>query len=421
MLTLRYDIEFVVSSHDPELRSMSFDTDIAEALLIARRLREGEEPSGRGVFVNLWRAPYRDTDALALVNAINAAAAAPLHRSDGPPIGGIPLFVGGEQWGELLNGPVDDGPWTTARWRQGQTGQFSAALERGELWAADGSRVIAQLPIAPMQVVCRIGPQDRRIRGSIGAFDAYHGWDAQAQFPALWAQSQKVHQGLVAEPNARLYPQAGRDHGPIWSQAGTLQMTRDVRYNSQRVMTTRTSVRSLGIRAWFTLTVRDEDRSIRSKRESALALWCNTPLGCCSTPITPTVHSMVAAPETKACWKRCRRSTCASFSPGNSTKLKPSGATFRAGPSSPSTNAPSTPPASTSTNVSSQTCSASTIKRYPPSPACAPSSPVTRPFTGRSRRKRRSHSHLAAARPPTRTSSTPPAVVHFPGLERLRR
>ena len=115
-----------------------------------RRLGEGESPSGRGLFVNLWRATYRDTDALALVSAINAAASAPVHRSDGPPVGGSPLIVGGEQWGELLDGPVDAAPWTAARWRQGQTGQSAAALERGELWADDGSRVIAQLPIAQM-------------------------------------------------------------------------------------------------------------------------------------------------------------------------------------------------------------------------------------------------------------------------------
>ncbi len=265
MLASRYAIEFVVSSHDPKLRSMSYDTGIAEALLVARRLRADESPSGRGLFVNLWRAPYRETEALALVNAVNAAASAPLHRSDGPPVGGSPLFVGGQQWGELLDGPVDAGPWTAARWQRGQTGQFAAALERGELWADDGTHIVARVPIAPMAQVCNVGPQDRRIRGSLGAFDAYHGWDGLAQFPALWAHSQKVHQGLVVDPNARLVPQADRNHGPIWSQAGTLHMTRDVRYNSQRIMTTRTDIRALGVRAWFTLHVREDDPMARSR------------------------------------------------------------------------------------------------------------------------------------------------------------
>ena len=279
MLSNRYAVDLVISSHDPDLRSMSFDTHIAEVLLLARRLAPNERPPRRGVFVNLWRAPRRETDALALANAINAAVVFPMHRSDGPPIGGSGLFVGGEQWGELLNGPVDDGPWTASRWSRGQTGQFASALERGELWDADGSRVVAQIPIAPMADVCHVGPQDRQIRGSLGRFDAHHGWDEQAQFPALWSQSQKVHQGLVAEPNARLSPQPGRDHRPIWSQASMLQMTRDVRYNSQRVMTVRTNTRTLGVRAWFALTSRDDDPSVCALQEMALALWCNSTLG----------------------------------------------------------------------------------------------------------------------------------------------
>ena len=279
MLASRYAIEFVISSHDPQLRSMSYDTDIAETLLIARRLHKDENPSGRGLFVNLWRAAYRDTDALALVTAINAAASAPVHRSDGPPVGGSPLIVGGEQWGELLDGPVHTGPWTAARWKQGQTCQFAAALQRGELWEADGSRVVAQLPIAPIGDVCDVGPEHKQIRGVSGAFEAYHGWDDQTPFPALWAQKASIHTSLAAEPNARLFPKTNLNHRPIWSQASTLQMTCDVRYNSQRVMSARTTLRTLGVRAWFSLRIQDDNPAIRSRRELPLAIWLNSTLG----------------------------------------------------------------------------------------------------------------------------------------------
>ena len=242
MLSFRYEIEFVVSSHDPNLRSMSFDTGIAEALLVARRLREGEQPSGRGRFVNLWRAPYQETDALALVRAVNAAASSPVLRSDGPPVGGSPLIVGGEQWGEIVDGPVGEAPWTTARWRRVLTGQFAEALVRGELWTEDGTQVAGHIPVAVLGDVCNVGPQDRRIRGSLGVFDAYHGWNDLAQFPAIWSLDSSVHQGMYSEPNAWLVPKPGIDHQAIWSQAGTLQITRDVRYNAQRVMVTRTSI-----------------------------------------------------------------------------------------------------------------------------------------------------------------------------------
>ena len=279
MLASRYEIEFVVSSHDPALLSMSYDTAIAEALLVARRIREGENPSGRGRFVNLWRAPYQETDALALVRAVNTTAATPVLRSDGPPVGGSPLVIGGEQWGEIIDGPVGEEPWSAARWRQSLTTQFAAALERGELWNDDGRQVAGNVPVAAMGDVCTVGPQDRRIRGSIGVFDAYHGWNGHAQFPAIWSLDSSVHMSMSSEPNAWLSPKPGRDHQSVWSQSGTLQITRDVRYNAQPVMVLRTAIRTLGVRAWHTLSAHRDDPLVSSRRETALALWCNSTLG----------------------------------------------------------------------------------------------------------------------------------------------
>ena len=279
MLSDRYEIEFVVSSHDLVLRSMSYDTKIAEALLVARRLREDEQPTGRGRFVNLWRAPYQETDALALVRAVNAVASAPLLRSDGPPVGGSPLMVGGEQWGECVDSPVGEGPWKGARWRHALTGQFASALERGELWTQDGSRAAGRVSIAALGEVCSVGPQHRRIRGSLGVFEGYHGWNEQSQFPALWSLDSSIHQGMLAEPNAWLVPKRDIDHTPVWSQSGTLQVAPSVRYTSQPIMAVRTPVRALGVNTWFTLQVHEDEPIVRSQMETALALWCNSTLG----------------------------------------------------------------------------------------------------------------------------------------------
>ena len=279
MLASRYEVEFVVSSHDPNLLFMSYDTAIAEALLVGRRLSDGEGPTGRGRFVNLWRAPYSETDALALVRALNAAASIPLHRSDGPPVGGSPLMVGGEQWGEVVDGPIGEAPWSAARWRQALTSQFAAALERGELWNEDGSQVAGYVPVAAMGHVCNVGPQDRRIRGSLGMFDAYHGWNGDAQFPAIWSLDSSAHQSMSTEPNAWLSPKPGRNHQSVWSQSGTLQITRDVRYNAQPVMAVRTGIRTLGVRAWHTLSTHGDDPLVSARQETALALWCNSTFG----------------------------------------------------------------------------------------------------------------------------------------------
>ena len=206
MLASRYEVEYVISSHDPDMRSMSYDTGIAETLIVGRRLQEGEEPSGRGTFVNLWRAARRETDALALVSAVNVSASLPVLTSDGPPIGGSPLMVGGEQWGELVEGPVGESSWKAARWKHARIGQFAAAVERGELWTEDGTGLAGHISIATMAEVCNVGPQHRRIRGSLGVFDGYHGFNEQTQFHAIWRHRSAVHQSLVSESNAWLVP-----------------------------------------------------------------------------------------------------------------------------------------------------------------------------------------------------------------------
>ena len=64
-----------------------------ESPLCWRMVMEKQTPisrqtaTGRGVFVNLWRTARQETDALALVKAVDAAALTPLLRSDGPPVG----------------------------------------------------------------------------------------------------------------------------------------------------------------------------------------------------------------------------------------------------------------------------------------------------------------------------------------------
>jgi len=279
MLSSRYQVEFVVSSHDPDLRSMSYDTHIAEVLLVARLLKEAEPPPKRGVFVNLWRAPRVVTDALAILNSLDASVQGALHRSDGPPVGGVPLIIGGEQWGELLDAPVDEGPWTGGRWKRALVSQHASAMRRGELWSSDGTHVLAHIKIVPLGEMLSVGPQDRQIRGNLGVFDSYHGWDRTAQFPAIWRHQESIHKFLKAEPNAHLIPQANHDYLPIWTQAGTLHFTRDIRYDSQRVACVRTQEKTVGIRAWFTMTLSSADEVEKRRREIACALWANSTLG----------------------------------------------------------------------------------------------------------------------------------------------
>jgi len=127
--------------------------------------------------------------------------------------------------------------------------------------------------------VASVGPQHRQIRGVLGVFDAYHGWNKSDQFPAIWRHKESIHRGFRADPNARLVPQPRHSYASVWAQSGTLHFTQDIRYDSQRVAAVRTWERTLGVRAWYTITIPAADEVERSRREIACALWANTTLG----------------------------------------------------------------------------------------------------------------------------------------------
>ena len=91
----------VISSHDPLRWNFSDSTDLSEALLVATRRPEGEDPGGhRTTFVNLWQNPDGVLDAHRVAQAITAATPANFEGS-----GTALLEVDGRHVGEVLSVP----------------------------------------------------------------------------------------------------------------------------------------------------------------------------------------------------------------------------------------------------------------------------------------------------------------------------
>ncbi len=277
MLSNRYEVEYVVSTHTPHSDPMSYDTNIEEVLLVARK-SSNEDVSGRGRFVNLWRQPTTENEAIALVGVIRRAPSQ-VHRVDGPPVGGTPLLLGNDQWGEIIDAPLASSPWAGGRWKNAVSGQYAYSLTRGELWSADGTSKIADLPIDTLEKIVEMSAYDLQIKGTSGAFEIYEGHDDAAQFPAIWHHSARRHRGVVNTPNARLSPKAGADYTRFWEQAGRLHLTRDIRYTSQRIHSAITYADVLGVRSWYTLRIKHEDADTCTRGGILLALWLNSTFG----------------------------------------------------------------------------------------------------------------------------------------------
>ena len=85
-------------------------------------------------------------------------------------------------------------------------------------------------PLQSLGEVCNVGPQDRQYpEALLGVFDAYHGWNEESQFPAIWRhKDSSIHQSMSYQSQMLgWFPKPGLNYiRQIWSQSGTLQITR---------------------------------------------------------------------------------------------------------------------------------------------------------------------------------------------------
>ena len=281
LISDQYQVEFVISVHDPDDSSLSYDTSVAEVLIIARKLSASTRASSSGRFVNLWNKPVRDTEALALTRAIARYSDSSVQRIDGPPLGATDIMLGNDKWGEIVDGPLGRGSWSGGQWKQSECGQLANSLAMGRLWNRQGRLLGMKLPIEPLEKIAGISPSHLQIKGGYGAnsgaFNISEGWNRLVRYPALWHVKSGLQRGLVAEPNARLSPKPDGDVTGAWSHSGFLHITPDIGYTSQRVASATTTFPTLGVRMWHTLNI-DSSRNQRLF-ESALSIWFNSSFG----------------------------------------------------------------------------------------------------------------------------------------------
>ena len=98
-----FDLDVVITSHDPLRWNFSDSTDLSEALLIATRRAEGETSElRRTTFVNLWQNPDGVLDAHRIAQAVTTTTpAAKLEES-----GAALLEVDGVHVGEVISMPA---------------------------------------------------------------------------------------------------------------------------------------------------------------------------------------------------------------------------------------------------------------------------------------------------------------------------
>ena len=242
-LAQRFQIESIVTSHDPRRKNFSDNTAIHESLLLARRPGAERRPTR---FLSLARMPRDAHEAILLADLINR---------------GLSI----NEWGVEHSWPwtrIRDGDWTVAQFYDGGLAEVLHDLA-----------ALAGTTLAPAGELCHIEPAGERIRD---AFLRNPSSDAPWTTPVLWDHAtdrqtaMKATEDVLASPK----PQRERYARYLTGKASRLLLVNRLRTDTVRVTACRAVQPLLGS-SWVPVRLVEPSPEF----ERALCAWWNSTPG----------------------------------------------------------------------------------------------------------------------------------------------
>ena len=257
-------------------QSFSADTNMAEALLICRKVPTASR--GRGRFISLVQRPHNEMEASEIARVIIPLLAdAQIRTLEDGPYGGIPIVIGNSELGAVIDAALTGGPWSVVGLADAAVGQTAFQLAQGKIWLPTMQGADAPtIPISRVGQICRVGLHDANIvgRGGQAAFTRHPPSNA-ATYPMLWGHDHNRERNLIVIPDCQGNVMLGREERSlvIWDTRSHAHHNRDLRFNSQPLGVAFTERQTIGGRGWP--SVRFDNRA----QEVAYTLWGNTTLG----------------------------------------------------------------------------------------------------------------------------------------------
>lgn len=286
LLLDRYDIEWVIVSHDDRNRTkraalpgrsyvaFSESTRIAETLIVATRRDDLEKAQGWTRFVNLRRIPDEPIAAMGLTRALLA------DRTDNAPQEDVEcsaIDIAGVEWGEIIavrQQMLDAGPWAYTTFIQSRLATTTLDFLHSQKFGSD------HIPLTTVKSICDLGPYEMQIKNAKqGLFDIVETDDPTSMGePAVWHHSSKKMTTLKTAANAKLRRKKDKsrdEQDKMLKQASRLQIARILRHAPQRLAAVYTEEPMLGVSSWISLKMKKP----RDGAEEVLCLWLNSTPG----------------------------------------------------------------------------------------------------------------------------------------------
>ena len=271
--------------------AFSADTHMGECLIIGRKSETG---STRATFIILKKRPeFPLLGVIAAEQIHRLIESKNLRRLEDGPVNGTSLHFGNEVIGQALDAPVPaSGGWNLSRIADLSLAQSAYQLgNKKNIWLPAMNRSeIVDIPVTTVENIGEIGPYHLDIRGNTrtggirGPFDILRiNSNRVPTYPVLWAHDAKRERTMLFEGASEGFPRqaptpeeqeiVNRKVASIWNTASHCHFNHDFRFNSQSTGMQFTPRKTIGGRAWLSISLSSVDQ------EKALVLWANTSLG----------------------------------------------------------------------------------------------------------------------------------------------
>ena len=285
LLRRHYEDLICVSLAGARPRDLSFsaDTGMGECLIIGNK---AGRQSKRATFVVLNGRPQSIIGGMTTANQIREAIAGGIRSLEDGPYGGTPLLLGDNVIGWALDASLPkEGSWRLARIKDASLAQVAYQMTDGGLVWLPSTAKESALPISviPLGQIWSRGPTyhmdinaDTPSGGIRGPFDIQRLEQGQVPtYPVLWWHAAERERTLQFEADSQGVVRQGAESkvAAVWEAASYCHVNRDFQFNSQSTGMQFASRKTIGGRAWPSVTMQSPDQ------ERALTLWGNSTFG----------------------------------------------------------------------------------------------------------------------------------------------
>jgi hypothetical protein len=274
LIQRRFQLEFVIVSHDPAKWNFSDNTELSEALIIARKHEAVTDRQSDVICVNLWKNPNTAFEALNIAQILIDGQPTEIEAGQGA----YEVKIGEQKAGEVLSVPyafIARTSWMyPCAFAQSELVRTAYHLKNGNLQLPGGDQR-SRIQTIRLDSLGVLGPDRRDI------WDGFSNSNRRTAYAAYWGHDAGTCLSLHQSPNRYLSPLSTARRGrplrrvnDLWPKAGRLMLAERLWLKTQRLAAFRLDENAVS-NVWWPLRLNVED----DRAEKALVLWQNSTLG----------------------------------------------------------------------------------------------------------------------------------------------